>query len=87
MERKERIAPAHLPNSKRDITYRDSVELAEKAGASGGRMYHNGQWRGEMGTGLGLIGMGTIDITNLGQSYGSRGGGGYRERWWWWRKI
>ena len=47
MERKERIAPPRLPNSKRYITYRDSVELAEKAGASGGQMYHNGQWREE----------------------------------------
>ena len=45
MERKERIAPPRLPNSKRGNSYRDSVELAEKAGASGGQMYHNGQWR------------------------------------------
>ena len=33
-----------LPNSKRDSSYRDSVGLAEKAGASGGQMYHNGEW-------------------------------------------
>ena len=45
VERKERIAPPRLPNSKWDNSYKDSVELPEKAGASGGQMYHNGQWR------------------------------------------
>ena len=44
VERQEMIA---LPNSKRDSSYRDSVGLAEKAGASGGQMYHNGEWREE----------------------------------------
>ena len=34
VDRKERIVPPRLPNSKRDNCYMDSVELAEKAGAS-----------------------------------------------------
>ena len=49
VKRQEMIA---LPNSKRDNSYRNSVELTEKAGASGGQINHNGQWR--EGTGLGV---------------------------------
>lgn len=77
VERKERIAPPRSPDMDRDNNYRASMELAEKAGAAGGPMYHNGERRDGY-RGGGGYGRGGYNQHYKGQGYG-RGGGGYRQ--------
>ena len=73
MERKKRIAPTLLLNSERDNSYRASVELAEKAGASRGRTYHDG----DRGYGN-RVGYNSHHFYQA-QGFRGRGGGGYRQ--------